>query len=322
MSMIGTLDDFCRELMRDDCPGRMLEPERLAAEFTSHFDVPLRISLVDLAVLLENAGIGTVSGKRLYNGLRGVHYNLPDGSYAIHYHEDQWEGGKVHTVLHETCEITHETLWKKQFGTAPSRVTCPEADRFAAAVMLPPDTFAAYAQATGLDVLALQRLFRCAYSSVMRRLGEAMRRQPLLAVLYERRRKNPAAWPEQPAPGEFRASAVVRTPGFGERSSPLLCGSRGRIPLPDRPPSPGSLAEGVILTGRAEYADVEPGRERTGKGGLAAVVRPVFWQGRLAKAVVVAVPYEHATALDPQLHRTSFYLQALPARLRAVTEFL
>ena len=109
--------------MQDDCPGGMLEPERLAAEFTRHFDVPLRISLDDLAVLLENAGVGTVSGARLPNGLRGVHYSLPDGSYAIKYRKDQWEGGQVHTVLHETCEIVHETLWQKRFETAPSRVS-------------------------------------------------------------------------------------------------------------------------------------------------------------------------------------------------------
>ena len=183
--------------------------------------------------------------------------------------------------------------------------------------MMPPETFAAYAQATGLDVLALQKLFRCAYHSVTRRLGEAMRRQPLLAVLYEREGEQPTAWPEQPAPGEFRASAVVRTPGFGERSSPLLCGSRGRIPLPDRPPSPGSLAERVILTGGAEYAEAEPGRDRTGRGGLAVVVRPVFWHGRLAKVVLVAVPYEHRLALASQVHWAAFRRRGFPARFRA-----
>ena len=166
-----TIEDFCRELMRDQCLDRMLEPEGLAADFTCHFQLPLRIPLDDLAVLLESAGIGMVAGRRLKKGLRGVHYLQPDGSYAIHYEEDQWEGGKVHTVLHETCEILHETVGTKQPGTVPTRALCQEADRFAAAVMMPPETFAACAQAAGLDVPALQRLFRCAYRSVTLRLG-------------------------------------------------------------------------------------------------------------------------------------------------------
>ena len=316
-----TIDGFCGELLRDDCPGARLEPERLAADFARRFRVPLRVSLDDLAVLLENAGIGTVSGARLKRGLRGVHYSLPDGSYAIQYEERQWEGGKVHTVLHETCEIIHEQVLHRHDDSKPPREVCPEADRFAAAVMMPPKTFAACAQAAGLDVLALQRMFHCAYLSVTRRLGEAMRHQPLLAVLYERRSRDPGAWPERPSPGEFRATAVVRTPDFGERHSPLLCGSRGRTPLPGRPPSPGSLAEGVIITGRAEYAEAEPSGNRCGGDGVAVAARPVIWHGRLAKISLVAVPWEQRDALGPQLHRTPFdprELTAAPAPATAL----
>lgn len=307
-----TIDGFCGELLRDDCPGDRLEPERLAADFARRFRVPLRVSLDDLAVLLENAGIGTVSGARLKRGLRGVHYSLPGGDYAIQYEERQWEGGKVHTVLHETCEIIHEQVWDRHNDSKPPREVCPEADRFAAAVMMPPETFAAYAQAAGLDVPALHRLFRCSYLSVTRRLGEAMRNQPLLAVLYERRGRDPEAWSGPASPVDFRATAVVRTPGFGERYSPPLCGLRGRIPLPGRPPSPGSLAERVINTGRLEYAEAEP-------DGVAVAVRPVIWHGRLAKVSLVAVPYEHRAALAPQAHRAGVHSWELTGEARPVT---
>ena len=240
----GTIDAFCEELLRDDCPEARLEPEGLAEDFSLYFGVRLRLSVDDLAVLLENAGIGMVSGARLAKGLRGVHYIQPDGTYAIKYLESQWEGGKVHTVLHETYEIFHEQVWHQRHGSPLGRKVCPEADRFAAAVMMPPDTFEAYALATGLDVLELQRVFRCAYYSVTRRLGEVMRRQPLLAVLYERKGENPSEWAEKPDPGEFRATAVVRTPGIEDRSSPLLCGSSGRMPLPYRPPPPAHWPSG------------------------------------------------------------------------------
>ena len=95
-----TIDGFCGELLGDECPGARLEPERLAEDFAHRFQVPPRVSLDDLAVLLENAGIGPISGARLKRGLRGVHYSLPGGGYAIQYEERQWEGGRVHTVLH------------------------------------------------------------------------------------------------------------------------------------------------------------------------------------------------------------------------------
>ena len=297
MMTTGTIEDFCDELLKDDFPEARLEPEGLAEDFARYFGVGLRLSIDDIAVLLENAGIGVVSGARLAGGLRGVHYIQPDGTYAIKYLESQWEGGKVHTVLHETYEIVHEQVWHRRHGSPLGRKVCPEADRFAAAVMMPPGTFEAYALATGLDVLALQRVFRCAYHSVTRRLGEVMHRQPLMAVLYERKGDKPEAWPERADPGEFRATAVVRTPGFGEESSALLCGARGRMPLPYRPPSPGSLAERVIIEGRSEYAEVQPGPNLD---GLAVAARPVHWGGQVAKVAVVAVPYGDRAVLQRQ----------------------
>ena len=298
--MIGTIDGFCEELLKDDCPEARLEPEGLAEDFSRYFEVRLRLSVDDIAVLLENAGIGVVSGARLARGLRGVHYIQPDERYAIHYLESQWEGGKVHTVLHETYEIVHEQVWYRRFGSPLNSRVCTEADRFAAAVMMPPDTFEAYALASGLDVLALQRVFRCAYYSATRRLGEVMHRQPLMAVLYERRGDKSEEWTELADPGEFRATAVVRTPGFEDESSLLLCGTRGHTPLPFRRPSPGSLAERMIHEGQAEYAEVEPWRDEGGKDGLAIAAKPVVWQGKLAKVAVVAVPYEDRSVLQRQ----------------------
>ena len=59
-----------------------------------------------------------------------------------------------------------------------------------AAALMQPRFFALFAETTGLDVMALQRTYGCAYSSLSIRLAEVMRHQPLLAVLYERRGGN------------------------------------------------------------------------------------------------------------------------------------
>ena len=291
--MTKTLDDFCDRIMADDDPIGRLEPEGLAAEFTDYFRVPLRVPLDDLAVLLECAGVGDVSERRLDGGLRGIHYIQPDGTYAIHYLAGQWEGTSKLTVLHETFEIIHEQVWDRHHDCQPTRGVCPEAERFAAATLMPREVFAAYAQVGGLDVVALHNLFHCAYSAIALRMPEAMPGQPMLLALYERRGQNdPARWPTPTRLGDLRVTVMRRTAGMETPRSRLLNGWRGGAPRKGRALSAGSLAERAARSGRPEYDEGD---------GIAVAARPVLWKGRLSKVALVAVPWEHRHVLEPQL---------------------
>ena len=293
--MTGTLKDLCDELMTGEHPVERLEPEGFAAEFAAFFRLSARPALAELAELFERAGIGKVSPARLPRDLRGVHYTLPNGSCAIHYQEGQWEASSEFTVLHEGYEICHETLWRRCHGQASGLRVCAQADRFAAAALMPPETFAAYAQASGLDVVALKNVFNCAYSTVTIRLTETMGRQPLLVVLYEREEQgDPADWPAPTRLNDLRVTVTKRTAGFGAPRSRLISGKRGGVPYRGRALPAGSLAEQAARSGRREYAEGD---------GLALVAAPVLWKDRLAKLVVVAVPWEHRRALAPQLCR-------------------
>ena len=293
--MTMTFDDFCDRLMSDDHPMERLEPEGFAAEFSAYFQLPACRGLNRLAELFQRTGIGKVSPARLPGTLRGVHYTLADGSYAIHYQEDQWEGSSELTVLHEGYEIFHETLWHRCHNEALGQKVCSEADRFAAAALMPPETFAAYARASGLDVVELHRVFRCSYSAVALRLGEVLGGQPLAVVLYEREEDgDPATWERPTKLGDLRATVVRRTAGFPPLRSRLLTGWRNGSPRSGKPLSSGSLAERAARSGRTEYAEGD---------GIAVVAKPVFWKGRLAKVIVVALPWEHRRMLEPQLGR-------------------
>ena len=290
--MTRTLEEFCDKLMSDDHPMERLEPEGFAAEFSAYFQLPACRGLNRLAELFERTGIGKVSPAKLPGTLRGVHYTLPDGSYAIRYQEGQWEGSSEYTLLHEGYEIVYETLWDRCHDEAPERKVCSEADRFAAAVLMPPETFAAYARASGLDVVALHRVFRCSYPAVALRLGEVLCAQPLAVVLYEREEDgDPATWERPTKLGDLRATVVRRTAGFPLLRSRLLTGGRNGSPRPGKPLSPGSLAERAARSGGTEYAEGD---------GIAVVAKPVFWKGRLAKVIVAALPWEHRKALAPQ----------------------
>ena len=288
--MSATREDFCRELLDDDYDRGAIYPEGVAARFVNYFGVPARPTMAVLKVLLEDAGFGTISGAHL-DSMKGVHFGARGGGYEIYHRQDMWDGAKEHTILHETYEIICETLCEQVTGTPLRSRVCRQADRFAAAVLMQPGTFSLMAEASGLDVLALQRAYRCSYASVTLRLAEVMSEFPLMTVLYERGRDDgldPEGWVEPP---ELRATIVRRTRGFGTPHSALLCGSRGGVPLQGRRPSPGSLADRMVGSGIAEYDE---------DGGFAAIARPVIWKDRLAKVAVVAVPYRHQAALEPQ----------------------
>ena len=174
--------------------------------------------------------------------MKGVHFGAPRGEYDIYYRDDLWDGAKAHTVLHEAYEIIHETLCALHSDDPPERRVCREADRFAAAVLMPPEIFSAYALASGLDVVALQGMFQCSYASVAMRLAEVMRRQPLAVLLYERKDKgDPSGWPAQVNFESLKATVVKRTPWLrstqfppalwlGRRRSPSRQGHARRFP--------------------------------------------------------------------------------------------
>ena len=158
-------------------------------------------------------------------------------------------GSQGPTILHETFENFCETLCGLGCDSPRDRRVCPEADRFAAAVLLQQETLAYLAVCSGLDFLAHQKHFGRSYASVTLRLAEVICRQPPLALQYKRREEgDPESWGEA-VPESFRAAVVVRTPGFKPRASRLLGGFRGSIPIRGRSLSPGSLAEQVIIDG-------------------------------------------------------------------------
>ena len=286
--MNRTREDFCRKLL-EDRPRDALDPERLAARFVRYFDLPARPSMEQLKALLKRAGFGEVSGNG-HMDVKGIHYSAPGGGYDIHYREDLWEGTQDYSVIHETYEIIYETLCDMDSGSPPDRKVCTQAERFAAAVLMQPRAFEPLAVEWGLDVLRLQRAFRCSYAAVSIRLAEVLRQPPLIVVLYAQEDGRDSRNGSRPP--ELRAKVVRRTRGFGTPRGFPVCGERGGIPRWGRPIPPGSLAEQAVRYGTARFAQGD---------GYAALARPVIRNGELARVVVIAVPEDYSSVLGPQM---------------------
>ena len=304
------LDHFCHRLVEEVTPSKGLHPTVLAKEFVDFFGLSTFPRMEELVGLLNRAGVRTALCTHLPKGCRGVHTGTKKGSYLIEYDAFDWERAQEHTVLHELYEIVRERVHDlyPSVGKPQGRSLCRQADRFAAAALMQPEVFSMFAEKSGLDVVALQRMYGRAYSSLALRLVEVMQSQPLLIVLYEREEEGePHLWEASPAPGVFKATVVARTPGFRLRANrrPLSC-LRGLLPRRGDPPIPGSVAERVALTGRPVCVDRVSGYDLWRADDLTVAARPVLWHGRVAKIALIAVPYRDRSVLQPQVGRASF----------------
>ena len=304
------LDDFCMSLTRSSIPPNRLQPAEVARRFVGFFGLSSFPRMDEMVQVLRRAGIETVANANLDKGLRGIHLGTSHGSYVIHYDASESNGTQEHTVFHEAYEIVRERLndlypW---VGRPESKAMCRQADRFAAAALIQPGLFSLFAETTGLDVIALQRAYGRAYSSLTIRLAEVMHHQPLLTVLYERKGADePRRWAEHPSPEEFTATVVARTPGFRLRTVKRpLSNLRGLLPRRGYPPTQCSVAERVILTGKPVYVERVTGYDLWKADHITVAARLVSWHGRLAKVAVVAVPFRDRKVLAPQLERAPF----------------
>ncbi len=305
-----TLDGFCHLLINGDAPDVGLHPTAIAKEFVDFFGLSAFPDMDEIETLLEGAGIGTVIRSSDTRGLRGYHVGEKHGGYQIVIDESESNATQEHTALHEAYEIVRERLHDlyPHVGAPNGRSKCRQADRFAASTLMQPYWFSLFAEASGFDVVALQRAYGRAYSSLTIRLAEVMRHQPLLAVLYERKEEgDPRGWAVGPTPDLFRAKVVARTPGFRlrMRKRPLSY-LRGLLPRRGAPPAQGSVAERVALTGRPVYVERVSGYDLWQNDDVTVAARSATWHGRLAKIAVVAVPYRDRSVLRPQFAHAHF----------------
>jgi len=201
----------------------------------------------------------------------------------------------------------------------------PDADRFAAAVLMQPEVFTAAVMQTGLDICSLRRYFRNrSYASVAIRTRELFR-PPFIAedvdfmiTIYDRENNgDPHHLDLYCCPEDFHVSCVVKTPGIRLSKSKTHANFRSYLwprrlfSVVGERPAPGFIVDEVINEdGPVYYEEIR--FDLLGANHMSLLARPVHWFGRLAKIVVVAVRQKDSYLLEKQLFRMPWSVRRDP----------
>ena len=319
------LIDFCRLMVGKYGSPTAIADEVLAREFADHFRLSPLPTLVELRRLCQEVGID-IEARKLPPDIGAHHY--PDrlaGRYRLEYRCELWVGTAEFKVSHDVYEIIQETFEKVCPGYEaprnPALPTCmaPHANKFAAALVINKELMRRWIIDTGFDILALQNRFHKAYSAVAIRAVEVLRDAPgdniqVLIAVYERNEpeRDISLWGDC-SKEKFQARYVARTPGIkmAKKGSRIRDFSYPRYVLPRKGDKvvPGGIVDAVINEARPLCIERVTGFDLWSFNDLVCLAVPVVWHHRetgvavLAKVILIVMPYEQASMLEPQLQR-------------------
>ena len=283
---------FCEYLIQKYASPEAISAEALADEFRNMFLDKLEVSPRALEAVTTCCGIKT-EARPMPEGLRGYNDTFA-GHMNIYYMDNDCRSGKENTILHEFRELMEHVLTELCPGYQPLRtsVVHKAADRFAAAVLLPRQEFKQRVYETGLDVVALSKLYEKSCSQVIIRIAEVLQGEMFYyGALYELR----ADLPRQHVLTYWSACSQEE-----ELSLPAYL-----FPRKGRGIAPNSLVEEAIrqempcLVRRIIISELE------GDNDLIALAQPVLVDDMVSKVALVVVLYQDRNVLRPQIERLS-----------------
>jgi hypothetical protein len=294
------LEDFCRWVQGRE--GRPLgaEPGHLAALFREFFRIERTLSLQETLDMASSLGIRAEE----VDYLSTAAVNMWHRTWHIHYSYRDPPGTKKFSLLHEVFEIIDKTfrhLVRGYSGLSDPRLS-RYADRFAAAVLTPPDFFTEKMTASGCDAVLLGRELELSHQMLLigfaQSLPEIAPEVIFGAALYD---YVFSGFSTAPMVQEYVANLVVRTPQA--RYMRRLCSCQ-RLPPRGGSAVPGSLVclairNNLPVLCRPDYwgGDYDPDRP-------AILVRPIPWRGEdPGRVVLLAIADGQFDLVQPQVER-------------------
>jgi len=295
MKSFSGLEVFCDHVIRKlGAPDEVTE-DQLAEEFRTVYLKGLPLNLGTLKAVAASCGIKLNGLEKMPDNMRGYH-EMFDDSRHIYFRKGDVLSGTENTILHEIREMM-ETLFAEvnpNYMPLRTRARHIAANKFASAVLLPEEDFRSKVYETGLDIIALSRMYSKSCSQVLLRMGEVLQgRLFFYAALYE------------VGPGDKDWKVNYRTVCYNDEDLEAnFHDYDGFFPKKGISVIPGSLVDMAINKKKAHLVRRITVLEDETEEGLIAIARPLMDPKSCAiKVALVVLLAQDGHILGQQIER-------------------
>lgn len=292
----GDLGCFCEHVLGKYGNLSDITEDDLAEEFGRVYLKGLPVTLSNLRSAAERCGIRLNGTDSMPANLRGFH-EVYEKNQNIYYRNGDSVSGTQNTILHEIREMMETIFGEVDPDYEPLRTSARHiaANQFASAVLLPKEKFKQSVYDTGLDVVALAKMYAKSASQVLLRMGEVLKDELFsYMALYEPVNGDHAKW---------KVSYWTMTHNAHDPEGNVH-GLGNFFPRKGRAANPGSLVEMTARRKRAHIAPRITMLEHRADLGLVAIARPVFTKSMtLANISLVVLISSDRGLLETQISK-------------------
>jgi len=291
------MQEFCLEFSSQYNQRDFFKSELLADEFRQYFDLKPILTLEKLTKFAKKKlGIREVKPFAFQNKTRGLNVRLGN-NIKILYKESDWIGSQEFTVAHEIREILGQEMkminpiFEDYSGDALEY----QAEAFAAALLMDRVKFFNDMEITGLDPIELHKMYNLSYIAVASRMASVLNGENNKWHLWSSVLESNIDLPK----GFLKAGSFHRSPKYIPkvrfRIPNTLFPKRGQlVPIRD-------IISIVCENKKPVYIDKLTGLDFWNKYCLSVIIRPVIWNEKIAKLIIIAVPDNQSYRFHKQI---------------------
>lgn len=287
---------FCYRLVRKYGSPDKASEEQKANEFRTYYLRNLPPTVKALRTVANCCGIKLDTSDSMPENVRG--YNqVVNGRRNIIIKDGDTISGMQNTILHEIREIMEGIFPSVCRDYSPLKTSAKHyaANKFAAAVLLPDESFTKRVYETGFDVIELANSYSKSCSQVLLRIGEVSQGKLFFySALYE-----PCG-----DDAEWRVTYWTASCNNDDAEANVY-GLDGLFPKKGRGVQPGSLVDMVIKTGKPYIAERITILDEMDDEGLVAIAQPLLIQEAPTKVAIIVVLSRNRNLLEKQILRVN-----------------